>query len=101
VELGHFRRYFSLLLDAQLRAAGFLPVRLHHIFSWLVPPVYVVRRTRPRSVEDQLGLDTGGPVVAALATWLSSAERKISTSLPIRLGTSVIAVARKVDIRTD
>ena len=94
-ELGHYRRYFASLLDVQLREAGFVPMSLHHIFSWLVPPVYFVRRLRPQSVQDQIGLDVGGALIAMVAQTCARAERAVGAALRMPVGTSLIGVGKK------
>ncbi|HTW97321.1 MAG TPA: methyltransferase domain-containing protein, partial [Acidimicrobiales bacterium] len=93
VALGHQRRYTTRLLRDQLGQAGLVPLRLHHIFSWLVPPAYVVRRLGRRSADEQLGLEMGGGSVAAAAALLTRLERLATRLVRIPFGTSVLAVA--------
>jgi len=92
--LGHQRRYARRSLRVELEAAGLRVEYVGHIFSWLVAPVWLRRRVmRPDSPE--LGLDTRGSVIDAIALVLTASERALLrfTSLPV--GTSVLAIARR------
>ena len=54
--------------------AGFEPIVLTHVFSWLVPPVWLTRRSaRPGQAE--LGLDQTSPLVDRAAMVLTLLER--------------------------
>ncbi len=93
VYLGHFRRYNRRLLKRSLAAAGFEPVLLGHVFSWLVPPVWIERRLR-HPQKPALGLDRASFLIDRAALVLTAIERLLlgRTSLPV--GTSVLCVAR-------
>lgn len=93
IELGHKRRYTVPLVRSQLVAAGFKPVRAHHIFSWLVPPTFAVRRMGNRPGTEQLGLGFGGRAVAVFAAVLTRLECSCANLLPAPFGTSILAVA--------
>jgi SAM-dependent methyltransferase len=92
VELGHQRRYTTRLLRQHLAAAGLQPILLTHVFSWLVPPVWLARRLlRPN--EPSLGLDQTSPVVDRAAMVLTWCERQLLGHVNLPLGTSILCVA--------
>lgn len=94
--LGHKRRYTKAMLRSAVGEAGFKVELVTHVFSWLVPPVWFVRRlARPSQAE--LGLDrTSWPVnVASLV--LTALERAAIGRVSLPFGTSVLCVARPVD----
>jgi hypothetical protein len=92
VELGHVRRYTRAMLRRELRAAGFEPLILTHVFSWLVPPVWLTRRVvRPGTAE--LGLDRTSVLIDRAAMALTWLERGLIGRVSMPLGTSVLCVA--------
>ena len=93
--LGHHRRYTRPLLRGQLAAAGLRPVGLTHVFGWLVPPVWLVRRLAPVGGERQLGLDRRSPLLDALAFLLTRVELALVRRVSLPLGTSIVCVAVK------
>lgn len=95
VFLGHQRRYHREQLSDQLHAAGFEPIVVHYVFSWLVVPVWLLRRARRVGVEAQLGLRRDDPITRSLARWLCAIEiRSLRGSWP-PVGTSLVAFARR------
>jgi SAM-dependent methyltransferase len=90
--LGHVRRYTRSTLRADLVAAGFEPVVLGHVFSWLVAPVWWRRRMRSPN-EAELGLDVASPVIDRTAMVLTYGERFLVGRVGMPFGTSVLAVA--------
>ena len=91
--LGHKRRYTRALARAQLVEQGFNVRYISHIFSWLLLPVWVTRRTRSGGPE--LGLDVASPVVdraAALLTWI---ENVVVSLMRLPFGTSILCVAER------
>ena len=98
VYLGHRRRYTPPLLREHLEASGFRIVWMSHVFSWLVPPVWLARRLQG-DAERQLGLDQAGPLVDAAALVLTSLERTLIRWCTLPLGTSILCVAVKDDAR--
>jgi SAM-dependent methyltransferase len=90
--LGHVRRYTRPALRAELEAAGFRPRVLTHVFSWLVPPVWITRRAG-RDEGPELGLDRTSPVIDAAAAGLTLLERTLVGRVPLPLGTSILCVA--------
>lgn len=91
--LGHHRRYTRHMLRRALIDADFDVVLCTHVFSWLVPPVWLRRRLARRD-EPQLGLDAvGGPIDVA-ASVLTFGERQLIGRVELPFGTSILAVAR-------
>lgn len=93
VRLGHHRRYRRRDLRATLVQAGFEPELITHIFSWLVLPVWILRRTA-RPGQPELGLDRHSPLIDRAALVLTALERPLIARLSLPIGTSVLAVAR-------
>lgn len=94
--LGHVRRYTRPVLREQLRAAGFEPLVLTHVFSWLVVPVWLRRRFATGS-DEQLGLDQTSTLVDRLALVLTRVERAVVARVPLPLGTSILCLAEKAE----
>ena len=92
--LGHVRRYTMPLLRERLRESGFQPVFMSHVFSWLVPPVWLQRRMTADK-QRQLGLDQTSPIIDRAALVLSRIERAIVRAVPLPVGTTILCVARK------
>lgn len=92
VALGHHRRYDRATLRRHLAAAGFEPVLLTHVFSWLVAPAWVKRRVT-NVVSPELGLDQQGPVIDRAAMVLTWLERALVGRVPLPVGTSILCVA--------
>ncbi len=98
VHLGHHRRYTRRMLRRELIDAGFDVALLGHVFSWLVPPVWLERRIRGggSSGEDPaLGLDRTSFVVDRAAMVLTTLERTFVGRVSAPIGTSLLAVARR------
>ncbi len=92
--LGHVRRYRRGDLAAQLDSAGFTPAAVTHIFSWLVPPVWVTRRFG-RGGSSSLGLDRSSVLLDRAALVLTRLERAAVGRVGLPVGTSILAVARR------
>ena len=92
--LGHVRRYNRRLLRSQLQGAGFRVCKLSHVFSWLVLPVWLRRRTATSSAQ-QLGLDQRSPLVDRAALVLTRVERAVVRRVSLPIGTSVLGLAVK------
>ena len=92
--LGHFRRYSRPGLRAELAAAGFEPILVTHVFSWLVLPVWLTRRAAGGG-RAELGLDRTSLVIDRTAMVLTRLERALIGRFPTPLGTSVLCVARR------
>ena len=94
--LGHAKRYTRKSLNSELVQGGCTVVWSSHVFSWLVVPVWLRRRTRP-SGEPQLGLDVSSPLIHRLAMLLTRLEWFVVSHVPLPLGTSVICIAVRAD----
>lgn len=92
--LGHKRRYSRKLLRSHLGAGGFETCDAWHVFSWLVLPVFLMRRVVRNSAENQLGLGSNGPLLTRVAALLTRAEVWSSRWLKSPVGTTIVAVAR-------
>jgi dolichyl-phosphate beta-glucosyltransferase len=93
-ELGHRRRYDRPLLRRQLAEAGLEPVLMTHVFSWLVPPVWVTRKLK-RGGQAELGLDKTAAWMDGAATVLTGVERRLLGRVELPMGTSLLCVARR------
>jgi SAM-dependent methyltransferase len=92
-QLGHRRRYTRRLLTHELADAGFEAVILTHVFSWLVPIMWLLRRVvRPATPET--GLDHTALWIDRLALVLTGIERHLIGRLSLPIGASVLCVAR-------
>jgi SAM-dependent methyltransferase len=94
--LGHARRYTRSSLRAELERGGCEIVWSSHVFSWLVVPVWLRRRTRP-SGEPQLGLDVSSPGIDRLSMLFTRFEWIIVSHVPLRFGTSILCLAKRAD----
>jgi dolichyl-phosphate beta-glucosyltransferase len=95
--LGHARRYTRRSLRDELERGGCKVIWSSHVFSWLVLPVWLRRRTRP-SDEPQLGLDVASPLIDRLSMVLTRLEWIMVSHVPLRFGTSLLCIARRADI---
>jgi dolichyl-phosphate beta-glucosyltransferase len=91
-QLGHVRRYDRRSLRNVLAAAGFEPVLLTHVFSWLVPPVWLKRKLVSGG-DAELGLDQTSAAIDLAAMGLTLAERSLLGRASLPFGTSVLCVA--------
>jgi len=88
---GHHRRYTRALLAEHLRAGGWEPRRMRHVFSYCVPPAWLQRRVLKRVQE--MEFPPVSPLANRLLTWAGSVERSIGSPFPF--GTSLIATATR------
>jgi dolichyl-phosphate beta-glucosyltransferase len=93
--LGHRRRYSRAALRADLEAAGLRVEYVSHLFGWLVPPVWFRRRVARRD-SPELGLEERGGFTDAAALVLTACERFLLRFVSLPVGTSVLAVGRRV-----
>jgi SAM-dependent methyltransferase len=93
--LGHVRRYTRGALRRELADAGFRPTILTHVFSWLVPPVWLKRKAA-RSEGPELGLDQASPLITDTAMVLTRLERALVGRVTLPFGTSILCVADKL-----
>jgi dolichyl-phosphate beta-glucosyltransferase len=91
--LGHVRRYTRRALRADLVASGFEPELMTHVFSWLVPPVWLKRKLASGG-DAELGLDQTSPLIDTAAMALTLGERMALGRASLPFGTSVLSVAR-------
>ena len=94
VFLGHVRRYTRRALRGEVRASGFTPRVLTHVFSWLVLPVWLTRRVG-KDTGPQLGLDRTSALIDGAAAALTLLERTLVGRVSLPLGTSLLCVAEK------
>ncbi|HEX5614454.1 MAG TPA: bifunctional glycosyltransferase/class I SAM-dependent methyltransferase [Acidimicrobiia bacterium] len=93
-QLGHVRRYTRRALRAELASAGFTPVVLTHVFSWLVPPVWF-RRKVVSGGSAELGLDQTSWAIDRAAMVLTALERSAIGRASLPFGTSILCVATR------
>jgi dolichyl-phosphate beta-glucosyltransferase len=91
-QLGHVKRYTRPALASELVAAGFEPVLITHVFSWLVPPVFLTRKLLS-SGSSELGLDKTSIALDTTAMALTYAERQLLGRVGLVFGTSILCVA--------
>lgn len=94
--LGHARRYTRSSLQAELEQGGCKVIWSSHVFSWLVLPVWLRRRTQP-SGEPQLGLDVSSPAIERLSMLLTRLEWLVVSHVSLPFGTSVLCIAARDD----
>jgi glycosyltransferase involved in cell wall biosynthesis len=79
------RRYHRAALRADLEAAGLRVEYVGHVFSWLVPAKFLRRRETPKTWW-----------VDSAALVLTTCERSLLGFVSLPVGTSVLAVGRRV-----
>jgi SAM-dependent methyltransferase len=92
--LGHQRRYTRASLRRELATAGFTPTFITHVFTWLVPFVWVQRRLATSGAQ-ATGLNQDSVLVDRTAMVLNALERALVGRVSLPLGTSVLCVARR------
>jgi SAM-dependent methyltransferase len=96
--LGHHRRYDRAELHRHLAAAGLHAILESHVYSWLVPFVWLERR-RAAADAPGLGLDRTSFVIDRTAMVLTTIERVLLGRLRLPFGTSLLCVATADDGR--
>lgn len=91
-QVGHVRRYTRRGVRSELAAVGFRPLLISHVFSWLVPPMWVKRRLLSGG-DAEIGHDQSSFAIDAAAKALTSAERAVLGRASLPFGTSVLCVA--------
>ncbi|MEA3076420.1 MAG: hypothetical protein QOF60_1328 [Actinomycetota bacterium] len=91
--LGHHLRYDRRGLHRLLESSGFRVLWSSHVFSWLVPFVWLERRRATA----QLGLDRTSFVIDRTAMVLTAVERMLLGRVALPLGTSILCVAEPVE----
>ena len=93
----HRRRYSAARLEAAVTAAGFEIDRTTHMFSFLVPPAVLLRRTPLRRIikvtDDEVS--TMHPVIDRTFALLARLERMIGRRWRLPVGLSILLVAHK------
>jgi SAM-dependent methyltransferase len=92
--VGHVRRYTRAALRADLDAVGFKPLLLTHIFSWLVPPMWLKRKVLSRGAVE-IGHDQDSRTIEHAARALTFAERALLGRAGLPIGSSVLCVATR------
>jgi len=93
----HRRRYSTRQLIDTVEAAGFVVDRHSYLFSFLVPPAVLMRRTPIRRLltvtEDEVSMMH--PAVDAIFGMLARAERAIGRRVRIPFGLSMLIVGHR------
>jgi SAM-dependent methyltransferase len=92
----HKRRYRRRELLARIAAAGLAPVRVTYFNSWLLPLIAFVRFGKAALRLDDRGDETMPPrLLNRMLTVLFASERYVLRLMPLPIGVSLLAVARK------
>jgi ubiquinone/menaquinone biosynthesis C-methylase UbiE len=96
---GHRRRYTARQLTATITAAGFTVERATYLFSFLVPPAFLLRRTPLRRFvlddDSDLEVTQSRPAIDATFALLARIERRIGRRVLVPFGLSILVVARR------
>lgn len=92
----HRRRYTAAMLERSVRAAGLEVERTTYVFSFLVPPAVLVRRTPLRRLFPPTDEEASSfhPAVDAVLARLATLERRWLRHRSLPFGLSVLCVAR-------
>lgn len=92
---GHQRRYSARRIRAAVEAAGLHVERITYLFSFLVPPAILLRRTPLRRWIGRTDEETSSvsPLLNRVFSALSRLERWVARRIPIPFGLSVLVVA--------
>ena len=99
VVLHHKRRYTKGQIESLLKSAGFEIIKSTYLYSFLLLPVYVVRKIKKMFFKNIYPSDfkVGLPFVDKLLSFISDFERRIGLSFGIPFGLSIILIAKKVE----
>ncbi|MBI3341924.1 class I SAM-dependent methyltransferase [Candidatus Curtissbacteria bacterium] len=99
VNLHHRRRYTKPSLAKVLKGAHFQILEISYFNSFLVLPVYIIRKIKTVLAPSEYGSDfrIGSPFVNNILMKLSDLERRLVIKSGIPFGLSIIVVAKKVD----
>lgn len=92
---GHVCRYTQPLLRRQLEGSGFRIIWMSHVFSWLIGPMWLVRRNTADE-HRQTGYQHTSELLEVVAWVLTRAERLLAQRVSLPLGTSIFCVASPV-----
>jgi len=100
------RRYTPASVRRLVEAAGLQPQRVSFLFASLFPLMWSVRTLqrllRPyRKLRADTDITVPPPPVNAALTWLVQQEAALARRIPMPIGSSLIVVARKAEIRTE
>lgn len=95
--LHHHKRYTKSSLCRALHHNGFRPLVTSYAYSFLVPPVWIVRKLKSWRNQDQYVSDfrLGNPTVNTLLGKMADLERPFVLKGQVPLGTSVFTLAKK------
>jgi len=92
--LGHVKRYTRPMARREVTAAGFDVRFCSHVFSWLVPPMWALRRLSSDQ-GTQLGLGASSPFIDKASSVLTGAEQRVCRQVSLPIGSSIALVAVK------
>jgi len=92
--VGHVKRYDRQALRRELAYSGFEVLQCGHVFSWLVPPLWLHRRLKT-TADDPIGLGETGPTLERIARELTAIEARLVRRWSLPIGSSVLAVGRR------
>ncbi|HVF13725.1 MAG TPA: glycosyltransferase [Acidimicrobiales bacterium] len=93
--LGHYRRYTSPQLAAELVDGRFTVERLTYFHSWLLPVAWTFRKVRALVGSTESADDFAVPaLVNRVLLWVSRVELRVLARRNVPFGLSVLAVAR-------
>lgn len=92
-KVGHHRRYTRQTVESSVRAVGLEARRTTYFFSWLVPPMWLMRK-RDRSQSDAVDGSLFGRIAAWGTSVLGAAERFVLRYRRVPFGTSLLAICR-------
>jgi len=87
----HRRRYTKDALISEFKQAGFSPLSVEYMFMALYLPMKLLRR-KHKSAEDEFKIS---PLMNEIMKFWFNMERVFSKAVPLPIGTSLIAVAKK------
>lgn len=95
--LHHKRRYTSRRLKNTLEGSGFKVLKTSYLYSFLLLPVFIVRKIKERFQSDNYSSDfkLSSKIVNTLLLTLAQTEQQIALKLGIPFGLSIVVVASK------
>lgn len=93
--LEHYRRYNLFDVRGLLEGSNLRIIKLSHFFAFLVPVVYFLR-VLINGRRENVGLKKSSKLVNWLFAWVGYFEYLILKNFRSPLGTSIVAIARKV-----
>ena len=95
----HKRRYTVKELNIKIEQAGFQIERISYFNTFLFFPIFVIRQMNRKLKKDRLESDTKLPnrFINLILEKIFSFERYILKSYNMKIGVSIIAIARKIN----